>query len=316
MNSIIQCLSRLPTAVRERLSEQSGEYDTGTRAFVDLFKYMWTEAGDNQRLYRTRSCLLMIRSNLDNGNYNNNCQHDTHEFLIHLLNQICLDLDGRLPANAPLSASMSDGNSTDGNQMWNNYSLENPSIIVETFYGLVKSTVECLMCHEMSYTYSPFAILELAIPSSANECQPLSLQDCLDYYTAEGNPTDRECSVAECSSMTASAKMNIAHWPNILVVQLKRYTWSPADKIATKLDVPVDYPLKWVIRNGEEYNLIGVVEHVGNGPNLGHYKAYRKDRIGYWYCFDDYNVYQVTETEVVNSKRDAYILFYEKIESF
>ena len=71
------------------------------------------------------------------------------------------------------------------------------------------------------------------------------------------------------------------------------------------------------------YQLAGVVEHCGPSMNAGHYVAYvRARRLGNqeqqsscsasWFCADDGHIREVTLEEVL--KREAYILFYEKME--
>jgi ubiquitin C-terminal hydrolase len=71
------------------------------------------------------------------------------------------------------------------------------------------------------------------------------------------------------------------------------------------------------------YHLAGVVEHRGPSMNAGHYVAYvRARRLGNqeqqsscsssWFCADDGHIREVTLEEVL--KREAYILFYEKME--
>ena len=71
------------------------------------------------------------------------------------------------------------------------------------------------------------------------------------------------------------------------------------------------------------YQLAGVVEHRGPSMNAGHYVAYvRARRLGNqeqqsscsssWFWADDGHIREVTLEEVL--KREAYILFYEKME--
>lgn len=47
---------------------------------------------------------------------------------------------------------------------WDNYLKRNDSIIVDTFHGLLKSTLVCPDCSKISVTFDPFCYLSLPLP--------------------------------------------------------------------------------------------------------------------------------------------------------
>ena len=49
-------------------------------------------------------------------------------------------------------------------EAWDNYKRRNDSIIVDTFHGLLKSTVKCPDCTKISVTFDPFCYLSLPLP--------------------------------------------------------------------------------------------------------------------------------------------------------
>lgn len=49
-------------------------------------------------------------------------------------------------------------------ESWNNYKMRNDSVIVDTFHGLLKSTVNCPECSKISVTFDPFCYLSLPMP--------------------------------------------------------------------------------------------------------------------------------------------------------
>jgi ubiquitin carboxyl-terminal hydrolase 36/42 len=59
-----------------------------------------------------------------------------------------------------------------------------------------------------------------------------------------------------------------------------------------------------------EYELCGVIVHVGRGCQFGHYYSYVKTMNGIWCRADDQHVSQVEIDEVLKQK--AYLLFYVK----
>ena len=49
-------------------------------------------------------------------------------------------------------------------EAWVNYRKRNDSIIVDTFHGLLKSTLVCPECQKISVTFDPFCYLSLPLP--------------------------------------------------------------------------------------------------------------------------------------------------------
>ena len=108
-----------------------------------------------------------------------------------------------------------------------------------------------------------------------------------------------------------------------MIIHLKRFSYSRFWR--DKLDTLVDFPLdaldmsSFVINSSKEaaqgnkvYDLIAVANHYG-GLGGGHYTAYGKNREDHqWHYFDDSNVSQASEENVVS--KAAYVLFYQKRE--
>ena len=99
---------------------------------------------------------------------------------------------------------------------------------------------------------------------------------------------------------------------------MKRFSYSRVYR--DKLDILVDFPLQsldmgeYLLNNPNNdskiYDLIAVANHYG-GLGGGHYTAYAKNcHTGGWHYFDDSNVSQASEDNVVS--KAAYVLFYER----
>ncbi|KAJ6832182.1 ubiquitin carboxyl-terminal hydrolase 9-like [Iris pallida] len=123
----------------------------------------------------------------------------------------------------------------------------------------------------------------------------------------------------------ATKKLDLWRLPDILVVHLKRFSYSRFLK--NKLDTFVNFPIhnldlsKYVKHkaadgSGEEsnlYELYAVSNHYG-GLGGGHYSAYAKlVEEDSWYHFDDSHVSHVSEDAVRTSA--AYVLFYRRVEA-
>ena len=121
----------------------------------------------------------------------------------------------------------------------------------------------------------------------------------------------------------------ISEAPNILIIQLKRFSYDLKNhcriKITKKFDFPHHLDITRMMVNQEnrvEYDLIGVVVHIGNA-NAGHYFSYCKDINNQWICCNDSLVKKFDgsllpkvaagENMTGNLRDDtAYILFYRK----
>ena len=108
--------------------------------------------------------------------------------------------------------------------------------------------------------------------------------------------------------------------PPILIVNLKRFIYSPTTHRRNKIDTFIDFPLEgldlsefvmsW--KEGEKpiYDLYAVSNHFG-GLGGGHYTAYAKDDDGKWCNFDDSRVTEgVSESDIVSAA--AYCLYYKR----
>merc|ERR1712194_57435 len=133
--------------------------------------------------------------------------------------------------------------------------------------------------------------------------EAINLTDCLSEFCKEeqlGESDPWYCS--QCKEhRQATKKMDIWTLPEILVVHLKRFSYTRAyrDKINTLVDFPVDgltfgkHCANPKFQN-TVYDLYAVSNHMG-GMGGGHYTAYGKNPDGNWYLFDDSRVDSVRQ---------------------
>ena len=166
--------------------------------------------------------------------------------------------------------------------------------------------------------------------------QSLDLTDCFRAFTKE-EKVDTVCEA--CKTTNISMKMEIWRAPDILILNLKRFSFQLG--LPEKIDQMVQYPvyaldISEFVRsikpsNGltlsttmlqSAYDLYAVVNHAGSMEGgrkyVGHYTAFcansregePEDR---WLLLDDDHVMRVTEevpSVVVN--KNAYLLFYKR----
>ncbi|XP_044498409.1 ubiquitin carboxyl-terminal hydrolase 8-like isoform X3 [Mangifera indica] len=116
----------------------------------------------------------------------------------------------------------------------------------------------------------------------------------------------------------ASKKLDLWRLPDILVIHLKRFSYSRylKSKLETYVDFPIDdLDLSTYISHKDSqlsyrYVLYAISNHYG-GMGGGHYTAFVDLGHKRWFEFDDDKVYPVSEERIKTSA--AYVLFYRRI---
>ncbi|KAJ3118937.1 Ubiquitin carboxyl-terminal hydrolase 21 [Physocladia obscura] len=201
---------------------------------------------------------------------------------------------------------------------WNRYHCVNSSLIFDLFGGQLQSTVTCSSCKHPSTTFDTFWDLSLPIPkaidvlkiSSSNDVTPVSkctLSDCLEEFAAKEVLGDcYRCDNCK-SKVVASKVLQIYKCPEVLVLHLKRFSYSrySRDKIETSVKFPLkQLTLEPVMSSAEghdqivHYDLFGISNHMG-GLGGGHYIAHVKNwDTGLWYEKNDALVTEVDEGRI------------------
>uniref|UniRef100_A0A670YYG1 ubiquitinyl hydrolase 1 n=1 Tax=Pseudonaja textilis TaxID=8673 RepID=A0A670YYG1_PSETE len=169
-------------------------------------------------------------------------------------------------------------------------------------------------------------------PGSASEAARaghFTLEQCLNLFTKPEVLAPEEAWYCPKCKQHREASKQLMLWrlPNILIIQLKRFSFRSfiwRDKINDMVDFPVrslDLSKFCIGQKDEQqlpmYDLYAVINHYG-GMIGGHYTAYarlpsdknsQRSDVG-WRLFDDSTVTTVDESQVVT--RYAYVLFYRR----
>mgnify|MGYP002631608509 FL=1 len=187
------------------------------------------------------------------------------------------------------------------------------SDIIKNFYGISVSLILSKNNKKrLSITPEPFCLLNLPIPDKKH----CNIYDCLDLYTKEeylendnawfNDKTKKKEDVFKC--------INFWSLPNILIVDFKRF-----DNTNKKINYIINTPLdkvdlsKYIIgydKNQYIYELFGVCNHSG-GCLGGHYTANIKNANNKWYNFNDTNITEISNENVITN--NGYCYFYRKI---
>ncbi|XP_065855904.1 ubiquitin carboxyl-terminal hydrolase 8-like isoform X2 [Euphorbia lathyris] len=150
--------------------------------------------------------------------------------------------------------------------------------------------------------------------------ESVSLYKCLEAYLKEEplGPEDMWFCPGCKKFKQASKKLDLWRLPEILIVHLKRFSYSRfmKNKLETYVDFPIeDFDLSNYIsykdgQSSNRYELYAVSNHYG-GMGSGHYTAFVDHGHGRWYEFDDERVSAISEQMIKASA--AYVLFYRRV---
>ncbi|KAG8646943.1 hypothetical protein MANES_09G043300v8 [Manihot esculenta] len=150
--------------------------------------------------------------------------------------------------------------------------------------------------------------------------ESVSLYKCLEAFLKEEplGPDDMWYCPSCKRPRQASKKLDLWRLPEILVVHLKRFSYSRIikNKLETYVDFPVeDFDLSTYMSHKDShlcnrYTLYAISNHYG-GMGGGHYTAFVDHGHCRWYEFDDENVSPVSEDRIKTSA--AYVLFYKRV---
>lgn len=235
-------------------------------------------------------------------------QHDAHEFLRVILEQMHLELKKcRIPEKMEKWLIEESGTAP---------VVAGFTVISRLFEGALQSTVECLQCRNSSVKHDPFMDLSLDI-NTFEHGRAIRVQDCMRQFFSKEVLDQRDLyTCAHCMQKQPSTKqMSITNLPPVICLHLKRFGAS-----GNKLDSMIDYPMRGLnmkeymtpsaeITGSTIYDLTAIIVHSGVSTMNGHYFSYGRSGNN-WYLFNDQQVKGVTEQTV--EKQKAYILMYTK----
>ena len=317
MNSTLQCLSHTLPLREFYVSDEYKQFLNKRGDLSSAFKRVMLELLDSTSQHSVDPYDLRREVKARTDRFPDYRQHDAHEFMRFLLNELHEEIN---KASVEGRKSPAD-NETLGEACARHLTWEN-SRISELFGGMLRSEVCCSVCFDKSIMYIPFMDIALPIQKtteksdyhySSSSDPSVQFDTCLEIFTAEETLDGEErpyCN--KCQILTQSAKrLFISKLPKFLVIQLKRFSGAHT---RTKLSTHVEFNENWKLEDTEfkihTYSLYGIVCHSGTLYS-GHYIAYcRCGSEGEWQCFDDATTCSVSWEHV--KAQEVYILFYKE----
>lgn len=238
-------------------------------------------------------------------------QNDLPEFALFILEMFHMGLQREV--NMSINGNIKNDNDKLArdcyNMMINMYKKEYSEILT-LFYGISVTQIISLNNEILSTKPEPFP--NILLPILKNEC---SIYDCLDKFCENELMEGDNAWFNDKTNQKEDINKRILFWnlPNILIIDLKRF-----DNSNKKINSIVNFPIndldlsKYVIGYNKEsfkYDLYGICNHSGLTMG-GHYFANVKNANGKWYNFNDTNVKEISENDLISNK--VYSLFYRK----
>lgn len=128
--------------------------------YSELLKEIWTASTRSVAPLKLRFCVTKNAPQFAGGG-----QHDSQELLAWLLDALHEDLN-RVTEKPYTELKDSDGraDSVVAMEAWTQHNARNQSIVIDLFYGQLKSKVSCLSCGHDSVRFDPFSVLNLPLP--------------------------------------------------------------------------------------------------------------------------------------------------------
>jgi len=181
--------------------------------------------------------------------------------------------------------------------------------IRRVFGGQYSSQITCSICETKSETLECFRDLSLGIISdSSTNVKFQNIEECLHHYFSKERLKEGFCSECNSANGELDKQLVLMCLPKCLVLQLKIFDASLkklVHNITSKLNLSVK-------ANGKMnyYKLTGIVVHLGDYIDGGHYVAYVLGFDNQWYLTNDAVITKVTEQDVL--KTHPYISIYSE----
>jgi ubiquitin carboxyl-terminal hydrolase 8 len=223
---------------------------------------------------------------------------------------------------------------------WKRYEHRDYSYMSSLFAGQHASRLRCLTCKRTSTTFEAFYSISVEIPRD----RPGHIYDCLSSYCREEKLSELwRCPYCKCER-EATKQIILTRLPQFLVIHFKRFAASKMER-AKKIHSPIEFPLHdlsmddFVIPRPPQnqadehgrvaaepattppyiYDAYGVLRHLGNSGDSGHYISVVKDQgRGVWRKFDDERYQDLDPSKLSSRDRltngEAYIVFYQRVQ--
>lgn len=306
MNSVLQCLSNsLPLTQHLLTININAELNTLIKMYIKLLFEIWKENSPlAPKSFKT--CL-----NVTLPKYNNNLQHDAHEFLLEFMEILHDNLSNSI-RNVEFEINPNSNKYVQqASKSWNKY-IKNKSIISELFYGQFMKIFSCNSCYYTFRKYEPFISLDLPCVKNND-----NISNCVKKYF------DKDYHYFSCMKCNKDGidvehqvDTTIFRLPEILIISLKRFTVIKQQYVKNLNTIILNDTLDLSDFSSIStdtsviYDIKSIICHTGKTLESGHYFTLIRNKDN-WNYFNDHQIYYNFDITKLDLSY-PYILFYER----
>lgn len=331
MNSALQAIrhnTEISAFFLEHKHEQWVEKKPGSpkvelvKGYADLLRALWS--GSKPAYVRPEGFLgCMHRAALDAGfdQFTIPVQHDSHEFLTFLMDQIHEGMaeEVNIDIKRPAPETPKDKAIQSALEAWKQIFGKSYSPLTEMIYGLVRVSYVCTQCQNCVDKWETFNCLKVPIPTAVDisGAKP-TLQTMVAAEFHEESIEGYACEKCSPTRTTVLRKPSLWRLPRMVVLSLKRFT--PDGR---KIHTPIEFSIGQTVNlqslfstdspepsQHQEYECFATVDHHGIAGG-GHYTAQAKSPLSEkWNLFDDETAHSISEPQFGES---TYMIFLKPV---
>jgi hypothetical protein len=167
--------------------------------------------------------------------------------------------------------------------------------IAHDIYDMFSTTMIIqTICNICNHNRDDNIVSENVLSVSIDKNAINSVQDAIQFFQKE-ELINVDCNINGCTSKLGKRTFQFFHSPNYLMINLKRFAKKPNGKLI-KVHKNIEINESIIIKNGDfgtqkQYSLIGVLHHIGNTIDSGHYICQCLIN-NFWYEIND-NTYNI-----------------------
>jgi ubiquitin C-terminal hydrolase len=340
MNSTIQCLSNIKF-LTDYLIKHYGKFDLDTQPLSIAFSSLVYDLFTTKKKYIVPNTFKNIIGTL-NPLFEGMHAADVKDLIFFLLEKLHHELNkGNKTDEINIDYAQLEKDSFNENKMFENfikdYTEKNKSIISDTFYGIIRSTMKCNDCKRIKYSFQTFNLLIFQLKNVKEFKQKSQIEGSKFFITIyDAFECDKKEEILEGENMiycnsckglrSGTHQQIIFSLPRVLIIVLNRgknnLDFNEEFRFPKDLDLGFE---NYTVNNSQNkhFYLQSVITHLGESGSGGHFIAYcRNGPNGNFLCYNDAVVSSATIEDAMRSnisekvyeKRTPYILVYYQMD--
>ena len=331
MNSTLQCLSNI-SSITNHLLKRLGTFNINTQPLTVSYSNLLNDLFNSNKQYIVPSIFKELIGKL-NPLFEGNHAADAKDLLFFIIEKLHLELNKNSnQIQSTQDFAQLEEKSKNEKEMLESFlkdfQLNIDSIISRIFYGIIRSTMTCLHCNVIKYSFQTFNLLifQLKKIKEKSNVQGRNL-NLLDAFNVEQKEEILEGdNMIYCNNCHGLRKgihqQNIYGLPSVLIIILNR--GKDNKDYNEQFDFPLELDLtnKNIVINQQSYKkfyLCGVIIHSGESGASGHFFAYcRNSPNSQFSLYNDAIITPAKNEDALRTitsnndyeRRTPYILFY------